>query len=244
MRQDTAEARAKPRPEGPSKADGPQGEPGGEAKPGKGAEGKAAAEEKSPGAPMPGESRGDGKGAGKPADQGEKTPGAPMPPQRQGQNGQGEAKGKGKHPAGNQPGEGAPGPRRPSEPGAQDAGHEPPVERSKPEASRASVEQLERFRKKVDKDVLKDMKMSEEDYRRFLKAYEEMVERQGAGKPAADEDPAPGGASSLPSTGSKRERPGAKGAANDGGTGGAALPPPPYRDAYREFTKKLATPDR
>jgi collagen type III alpha len=244
LREETAEARAKQGPGEPGKPGQPTGEPGGEAKPGNGNRGQGASEEKSPGTPMAGEPRGDNKGPGKGAEQGEGTTGQPMPPEAQNQNGTGQAKGKGNRPAGNQPGEGVPGTRPPGDPAAQPPDQGPRVENSKPLPSRASVEQLERFKNKVDKDVLKDLKMSEEDYRRFLKAYEEMVKHQEAEKPGADEGAVPGAPSALPSTGSRRVRPDAAKPGNDVGAGGRALPPPPYRDAYRKFTEKIATPDK
>ncbi len=48
----------------------------------------------------------------------------------------------------------------------------------KPATPRPSMLQLEEFRKKVDKDILKDMKMSPEEFAKFLKDYEELARRQ------------------------------------------------------------------
>jgi hypothetical protein len=244
LRKDTAEANAKQGPSEGSKPGQPTGEPGGEAKGGEQNRGQSASENKSPGTPKLGEPRADNKGPGKGGKPGEGSTGQPMPPDDPNQNGPGQAKGKGDRPAGNRPGEGVPGVRQPGEPGAQEANPGAAPERSRPLGSRASVEQLERFKKKVDKDVLKDMKMSEEDYRRFLQAYEEMAKRQQAEKPGPGEDATPGEPSTLPSTGSRRVRPDGAKAGSDVGTGGRALPPPPYRDAYRKFTEKIAGPDQ
>ncbi len=244
LRKQTAEAQAKQGPGEAGKPGQPMGEPGGEAKPGNGNSGQGASEDKSPGSPMAGEPRADNKGPGKGGEPGEGAAGQPTPPEGQKQDGPGQAKGKGTRPAGNQPGEGAPGDRQPGDPDARPPNQGPPVERSRPLPSRASVEQLERFKNKVDKDVLKDLKMSEEDYRRFLQAYEEMLKRQQAEKPDAEEGAVPGAPGSLPSTGSRRVRPDGAKPGTDVGAGGRALPPPPYRDAYRKFTEKIATPDK
>jgi hypothetical protein len=244
LRKETAEASAKQGPGEQGKQGQPMGEPGGEAKPAKGAAGQNAAEEKSPGSPMQGEKRGDNKGPGKGGSQGEGATGQPMPPEGQNQNGPGQAKGNGKGTPGNQPGVGLPGERQPGDPAPPSTDQGPSAERSTPRASRASVEQLERFKNKVDKDVLKDLKMSEEDYRRFLQAYEEMVQRQAAEKAGPEEGALPGGPSTLPSTGSRRARPEGAKPGTDTGAGGRALPPPPYRDAYRKFTEKIASPDK
>jgi hypothetical protein len=242
LRKDSAEASAKPGPSEASKPGQPTGEPGGEAKGANRNRGQSASEEKSPGQPTAGEPHGDNKGPGKSGKPGEGTPGQPMPPEGRDQTGPGRAKGRGDRPAGNRPGEGAPGERQPGEPSPP--GADPRPESAKPLPSRASVEQLERFKKKVDKDVLKDLKMSEEDYRRFLKAYEEMARREAAEKPSPDEGAAPGAPSALPSTGSRRVRPDGAKPGTDVGAGGRALPPPPYRDAYRKFTEKIAGPDK
>ncbi len=104
--------------------------------------------------------------------------------------------------------------------------------------------QLENFRKKVTKDVLKKANMTEEEYRKFLQAYEEMLKRKQADPTAKDNklaNPKSRGGN-LNSIGARRVEP--KGKDDKVQRNGLALPPPEYRDAYKEFTEKLSDLER
>jgi hypothetical protein len=111
---------------------------------------------------------------------------------------------------------------------------------SKPEDSRAAMLQLEEFKKKVDKNILKDAKMSEEDYKKFLRAYEERVRRlqEQAHK---EQDPAAQPGTALPSFGSREKKP-TDTTSGDVESDDRGLPPGPYRDPYKEFTKQMSQP--
>lgn len=106
---------------------------------------------------------------------------------------------------------------------------------------RSGVLQLEEFKRKIDKKILKDANISEEDYRAFLKAYEEMLKRPQAQARGNETLPAPKTGSTLPSVGARQVKP--TGTATDVKAGARPQPPPRYRDAYREFTRQLASPD-
>ena len=77
----------------------------------------------------------------------------------------------------NNPGQGMPGPRQPGSTG----GDGPELEKTEPgdpARHRASMIQLEEFRKKVDRDILRDLKMSQEDFEKFLKDYASLARRR------------------------------------------------------------------
>ncbi len=104
--------------------------------------------------------------------------------------------------------------------------------------------QLENFKKKVTKDVLKKANMTEEEYQKFLRAYEEMLKRKRSEPAAKDEklaDPKNRGGN-LNNIGARRFDP--KGKDDKVQRSGAALPPPEYREAYKEFTEKLSGLER
>ena len=69
-------------------------------------------------------------------------------------------------------------------------------------AARAGDMQLEDFRKKVDRKVLEELKMTEEEYAEFLRAYEAMVQRQKAA--AVEANQRGGKGSSAANTAAKR----------------------------------------
>lgn len=109
---------------------------------------------------------------------------------------------------------------------------------------RAGELQLENFKKKVTKDVLKKANMTEEEYQKFLRAYEEMLKRKQSEPAAKDEklaDPKTRG-SDLGNLGPRRLDPNGKD--DKVQRGGVALPPPEYREAYKEFTEKLSGLER
>jgi hypothetical protein len=102
---------------------------------------------------------------------------------------------------------------------------------------RAGVLQLEDIKKKVTPDVLKKANMTEDEYRQFLKAYEEMLKRRHADNVGQEKltDPKSVGGS-LSNRASHRVQ--GDGKSEDIQQGGVALPPPEFREAYNEFTQK------
>src|SRR5262249_46989148 len=116
--------------------------------------------------------------------------------------------------------------------------------REKPEAHRASTMQLEEFRKKVDKDILADSKMSKEDFEKFMKDYAELVKRKekaAAEAPEVIAPPKPGG--TLPTiAGGPRKTTGSK--PGDLKNDGRAEPPPEYRERNADFIRRLQLPKK
>jgi hypothetical protein len=177
---------------------------------------------------------GDSKGPGQPG-AGENKPG-PADPKAPAK-----AEGPGDRPGGNDPGQGLPGPRGAANPPTPPDPGKPRGKPSAAEAARAAMLQLEEFKKKVDRNVLKDAKMSEEDYQKFLRAYEDMVWRRQEQASREEALPRSQQAGPLPSFGGRRDKPGN---ATPGDLDGdaRALPPAPYRDAYRKFTEQMSRP--
>lgn len=224
---DAGEPKGVPKPMGDPGQPGPQGDsPGGEAKGAKGGDKPDAGDAKAEGGgKKPGESA-DGKGPGKKGEGDPKdlnTPGA--------------AKGPRGRPAGNDPGNGQAGVR---------SGTERPVtskdglegQPSRPESHRPGALQLDDFKKRVDKKVLQDAHMTEEEYQQFLKAYEEALRRRKETPRAEALPPAqqPGGPLPSFAGGSKA----GEGHPSDLGSSTNALPPPAYRDAYNKLTRDLS----
>ncbi len=112
---------------------------------------------------------------------------------------------------------------------------------SAPESHRPGVFQLDDLRKRVNKDVLEKAHMTEEEYRKFLKEYEEAL-KQYRPKPRTEPPAGPQPVEHLPSIGGKAVKPG--GGTDDLGSDAKALPPAPYRDAYRKFTEQFSRPDK
>jgi hypothetical protein len=151
-------------------------------------------------------------------------------------------KGKKNDPAGTDPGEGGDKPR--TDPGTGGGNQEPPKRSGdKPVGHRASMMQLEEFRKNVDKDILKKLKMSEKDFQKFLRDYADMARRQQAEKEAPEILPPPSSRGTLPgiSSGAVR-RPGGK--PGEMRNEGRPKPPPGYGDAYPDFLQRLMKPVR
>lgn len=201
---------------------GPEKGEAGEAKPGEGSEGAGK------GNPM-GDAEGKGEKPGGTSDKeggGEKDDG----------NQPGAAKGE-DGPAGNNPGEGMKGDRRPGGDGG--GGRELPAAPEKAGKHRASVMQLEEFRKKVDPNVLRDLKWSEEQFKQFLKDYEALARKQEAAGEERDVAPPAGSrAGPLPTMGGRAIKPSGPGK-TDVRSEGTAKPPPEYRDAHQEFLRQL-----
>ncbi|MFO0876693.1 MAG: hypothetical protein U0840_04915 [Gemmataceae bacterium] len=143
----------------------------------------------------------------------------------------------------NKPGEGQQGDRRGGS-GSSD-GDAQPVRKEKAGQHRATMMQLEEFRKKVDRDVLKDARMSKEEFARFLEDYQNLARRQAQAKDEPDLPPGPGRNSALPSMGgSVIKKTGGAGNGQEVRSEGRPTPPPEYRDAHRDFLNRLLTPSR
>ncbi|HEY7311819.1 MAG TPA: hypothetical protein VH643_20820 [Gemmataceae bacterium] len=119
--------------------------------------------------------------------------------------------------------------------GGGDAGagpHKP----SKPRGHRATQMQLDDFAKKVNKDILKDAGVSEEEWKKYLEARRKQIASE---KPRSETPADPQQAVKLPSMGgrtigSTSDQPGDIHGADRG------QPPPGYRDSFREFTRKMS----
>jgi hypothetical protein len=249
-RQQLARGKQPPKPSNPSDPEQKSGAPCSQCKGGgKGSSSSSAGQGKSSGKPgtgrqEPGQGQGQGKGKGAGQRPGEQPGANPtQPPQEGGEPGTAVAKGLGRSAGGDIPGTGGvrgergPGERR-TVPGA------PTPERPfPPEAHRATQLQLERFKDKVDKDILKDARMSPEEYARFLASLKQRAQMQEAEARAQESLPGAKFGGPLPS--SRGRSPGARseGAPEDVIGSGRALPPPGYRDAYREFLRKVAEKD-
>jgi hypothetical protein len=144
---------------------------------------------------------------------------------------------------GDKGGEGRQGDRRDA--GRPDDREVQPPLREKAEKHRVSEMQLEQFRKKVDRDVLRDAKMSREQFEQFLKDYADLARRQ---PPSADDRevlPAPGSRpGALPSLASKPIKPTGKGPAEDVRGEGRPKPPPEYRESHADFLQRLQRPSK
>jgi hypothetical protein len=203
--------------------------------------------EKKPGEGPDGEAPGAGKGGDPmkdPTEGGNGKGGAPKKGDGTPEKGEGPGRGKdrGDH-SSDTPGEGMAGDR--SRGGNGGTGEDKRPKGEKPAAHRASMMQLEEFRKKVDKDVLKDLKMSREQFEKFLRDYADLAKRQqktAAEAPEVLPGPQRGGA--LPSVGGTRSKPAAGSKTDDVRSEGRPQPPPEYRDKYADFLRRLATPPK
>jgi hypothetical protein len=146
--------------------------------------------------------------------------------------------GPGKRPAGNDAGHGQPGVRTGTD--------QPPTAKgglegkpSRPEAHRPGAIQLDDFKKRVNKKVLQDARMTEEEYRKFLADYEEALRHRKETPRAEAPAPAQPG-NPLGSFAGRQTKPGE--GPGELGSETRALPPPAYRDAYSKFTRELSRP--
>lgn len=118
-------------------------------------------------------------------------------------------------------------------PGSEES---PRARRERPVGARATMLQLEEFRKSVGDDILKDAKMSREQFENFLKDYSALAKRI---KDEEERDNAvPGTAGALPTVGGigTKPPPGSPEAAR-----GAGRPTPPteYRESFADFLRRL-----
>src|SRR5262249_39157030 len=91
--------------------------------------------------------------------------------------------------------------------------------------------------KKINKDVLDKLGYDEKRLEGLRRAYEAMGTRRRAGAQEKDAPVAPQNGGSLGNTGVRRVQPAGAGRSDALRGGDSALPPPGYRDAYREFTR-------
>ena len=99
---------------------------------------------------------------------------------------------------------------------------------------------LDDLKKKVTDDILKKANMTREEYEKFLKAYEAMLKsKQPAGGKPDDVIAPQKGWTTEPNRGVHKVDTGVKADSNALRTG-SALPPPEFRDAYIEFSKRLS----
>lgn len=145
---------------------------------------------------------------------------------------------------GNQPGMGV-DPNMGNQPGM---GQNGPTEEVKPEQAAPTPPtelQLQKFRDAVTPDILKDLRMSPQEFEQFLKKYEQLAKRPGELR-----DPLPPsqpGAGNLPALGGGNRpgtTPGGSNPATGPGTINRPPAPPGYREAYSEFLRKLSQPER
>lgn len=102
--------------------------------------------------------------------------------------------------------------------------------------------QLQKFKDAVNKDVLKDLRMSPEEFERFLKKYEELAKRPGnatekvpASQPGTGTLPAIGGNTTTGQPGTQPTGPGLQ---------TRPQAPPGYREANKEFLRLLSQPEK
>jgi hypothetical protein len=193
-------------------AGGKGGNPGGE-KPGEGKQGLAGAKERGP--------------EGLP-------PGA-------GPQGVASSKGRSDRVTSNNPGGGMTGPRPPGTTGVNGPDQEA-TGLGDPSRHRASMIQLEEFRKKVDRNILRDLKMTPEEFEKFLKDYADLARRREVAGPPEALPSSRAGAGTLPSAGGRPLQ--STGSKDDAISPGRAKPPPGYRDAHAEFLRMMSGSDK
>jgi hypothetical protein len=146
---------------------------------------------------------------------------------------------------GDAPGNGTAGSRQGESAGNPNGGAEETGAAADPRYQKKAGDlQLEDFKKKVTKDVLQKANMTEAEYQKFLKAYEEALKRQKQA-PLAKAEPLPdpkrrGGGLKNQAAHRVQGVP-AKDATQSAGPGTA---PPEYLEKYRDFTEKLSNLER
>lgn len=131
-----------------------------------------------------------------------------------------------------------------SNPGGADTKPDELLKPDEENAKKAGVLQLEDFKKHVNPDVLKKANMTEEEYRQFLRAYEEMLKRQGQLPEEKEKLVAPQKGNALAGQSTRRIVPGAQNKAGNLSRSGRALPPEGFREIQNEFSKKLSERQR
>jgi hypothetical protein len=220
---------AGPPPEGATSGKPSDGAPPPDGKPGEGKDGQPG-EGAGKGGPMPGEGMGMSKGGdGPPAGDGGKD-GSPDG----GMGGESKPGGMG----GMAGGENKPGQFKDAGGGGGPGSDEsPPPRRERPVGSRATMLQLEEFRESVGDDVLKDAKMSREQFEKFLKDYAALAGRMKKEEEERD-NVRPGAPGSLPTASGIGPKP-TPGPADAARGAGRPKPPPEYRDSFADFLRRL-----
>src|SRR5262249_4359725 len=98
--------------------------------------------------------------------------------------------------------------------------------------------QLDRFPKNPSPDLLRDLGMTEAEHRQFLKAAADLQRKRAAADATAKQRGA-GTGGSASNTGAKRVQ-GGTDKPDELQRGGAALPPPEYRDGYKGYTEDVS----
>jgi hypothetical protein len=111
---------------------------------------------------------------------------------------------------------------------------------------RAGELQLESIKKHISKDVLKRANMTEAEYQKFLKAYEDLLKRQASTPAMPDKLMAPlkGPTGALPNRGVRIAQPGVQVKPGTVERGGPTVPPPEFREAQNEFSRRLSELER
>ena len=193
---------------------------------------------------------GEGKGKGGVGKDGEGKGGMGKDGEGKGKEGMGkdgEGKGKegmgkdGKPNGGDKPGPGGTDDRKPNDAaGVANPNAKTESEAASEENKRKAVQlQLDNYKKRLSPDVLKDAKISPEDLQRFLDEKKRRIEVELGVK---EKDPAAQSTGKGPSLGGRRYESNG-GEKNDSKAPNLAKPPALYREAYKEFTKKLAEPE-
>src|SRR5262249_31641031 len=111
-------------------------------------------------------------------------------------------------------------------------------------AAKAGELQLEDF-KKVDKKILDKVGMTEEQYREFLKGYEDMLKKRKEATTADKNNQVRGtGTGASPANRGARRVQGNAEQPKDLQRGGAVLAPPEFRDGYKGFTEDVSKTGR
>lgn len=143
---------------------------------------------------------------------------------------------------GNEPTAQQPDPRRSPDdrPNREPEPEEPATPPNAAYQKRAGEMQLEDIKKKINKDVLRELNMTEEDFQKFAKAYEEMLKRK---QPAAEKEnlAAPQrGNRALPNQDLRLVDPREQAKEGKLQRLGPAAVPPEFRDAYKEFSRRIS----
>src|SRR5260370_10139207 len=118
---------------------------------------------------------------------------------------------------------------------------EPPTAANAAYQKQAGELQLEDIKKKINKDVLKQLNMTDEDFQKFLKAYQQMLQRKQPSR--TDKETLSGpqrGNRTLPNQNVRRVEPSQQGKAGSLQRLDPASAPPEFRDAYREFSQRIS----
>jgi len=130
------------------------------------------------------------------------------------------------------------------EPPTTDPNAEPGSKPDERFAKKAGDLQLEDIKKKINKDVLKRLNMTDAEFQSFAKAYEEMRKRTAPSPQTKEKLATPlQGNAPLPNQGVRKIDAGAVKKTPNLERSGPALPPPEFREAYEEFSRLLSEMD-